>query len=306
MSALISGGGRRRNLVPAEPVDLRLTLGPLRRGRGDPTMRFAADGVWRATRTPHGAATVQLRSAGPVVEATAWGAGAVWALDHVDELIGARDEPSSFRPAHPLVARLHRRLPGLRIPRSRALLEALVPSICEQKVTGLEARRSWYGIVRRWGSPAPGPADLLLPPDPAVLARVPYYELHRCNLERKRADTIRRACALAGRLERLVDGPIEAATARLTTVTGIGAWTAAEVGLVALGDADAVSVGDYHLAHQVCFALAGEARGSDQRMLELLAPFAGHRGRVCRLLVLAGLGPPRRGPRPAPRRIARL
>jgi 3-methyladenine DNA glycosylase/8-oxoguanine DNA glycosylase len=139
-----------------------------------------------------------------------------------------------------------------------------------------------------------------------VLARVPYYELHRCNLERKRADTIRRVCAQARRLERLVDGPIEAATARLTAVAGIGPWTAAEVGLVALGDADAVSVGDYHLPHQVCFALAGERRGSDHRMLELLAPFAGHRGRVCRLVTLAGLGPPRRGPRLAPRHIARI
>ncbi len=299
-------GEERRRIVPSQPIDLPLTLGPLRRGRGDPTMRFAVDGVWRATRTPDGAATVQLRPVGAEIEATAWGPGAAWALHHAGELVGAHDQASAFRPSHPLVARLHRRLPGLRIPRSRALLEALVPSICEQKVTGLEARRSWYGMVRRWGAPAPGPADLRLPPDPALLARLPYYELHRCNVERKRADTIRRVCAQAGRLEPLVQAPVEVATNRLTSVAGVGPWTAAEVGLVALGDPDAVSVGDYHLPHQVCFALAGEPRGSDQRMLELLAPFAGHRARVCRLLVLAGLGPPRRAPRSAPRRIARM
>ena len=67
--------------------------------------------------------------------------------------------------------------------------------------------------------------------------------------------------------------------------------------MVALGDADAVSVGDYHLPNVVAWALAGEPRGDDARMLELLEPYRGHRGRVMRLLLAGGVGPPRRGPR---------
>ncbi len=84
---------------------------------------------------------------------------------------------------------------------------------------------------------------------------------------------------------------------------GIGPWTAAEVGVRALGDADAVSVGDFHLPNLVAYALAGEPRGNDARMLELLEPYRGQRARVMRLLELSGIRPPRYGPRLAPRRI---
>ncbi len=56
----------------------------------------------------------------------------------------------------------------------------------------------------------------------------------------------------------------------------------------------------------VAWALAGEARGTDERMLELLEPYRGQRGRVLRLLELAGVRAPRYGPRMAPRRIERL
>ena len=87
------------------------------------------------------------------------------------------------------------------------------------------------------------------------------------------------------------------ARSRLTALPGVGPWSAAEVAFVALGDADAVSVGDYHLPSLVSFALAGEPRGDDARMLELLEPWRGHRGRVVRLLEAGGVSPPRYGPR---------
>ena len=74
---------------------------------------------------------------------------------------------------------------------------------------------------------------------------------------------------------------------------------------MALGDADAVSLGDYHLPHLVAWALAGKPRGSDELMLELLEPYRGHRGRVLRLLQLAGITAPRFGPRMPLRWIAR-
>ncbi len=88
-----------------------------------------------------------------------------------------------------------------------------------------------------------------------------------------------------------------AARRRLRVIPGVGVWTSAEVALVALGDADAVSVGDYHLKNVASWHLAGEPRGTDERMLELLEPFRPHRGRVLRLLKI-GAGPaPRYGPR---------
>jgi 3-methyladenine DNA glycosylase/8-oxoguanine DNA glycosylase len=75
---------------------------------------------------------------------------------------------------------------------------------------------------------------------------------------------------------------------------------------LALGDPDAVSVGDYHLPHLVCWALAGERRGTDERMLELLEPYRGQRARVALLLEQGGLMQKRRAPRMAARSIAAI
>jgi 3-methyladenine DNA glycosylase/8-oxoguanine DNA glycosylase len=294
-----------RTVRPALPVDLRLTLGPLRRGGSDPCMRFVRGGVWRATRTPEGPVTTQIGADGPAGSLTmrAWGPGAAWALDGFPALIGAGDREEGFDPGPGVVGELHRRMRGLRIPRSGAVVEALVPSILEQKVVGLEAKRSYAALVRALGEPAPGPAGpagpagLTVPPGPEVLAVTPSWTFHRFGVERKRADTIRRACAYAARLEETVAMTPAEAGRRLTALPGIGPWTAAEVAIVALGDVDAVSLGDYHLPHQVAFALAGEARADDARMLELLEPWRGHRGRVIRLIEAAGIQPPRRGPR---------
>ena len=84
---------------------------------------------------------------------------------------------------------------------------------------------------------------------------------------------------------------------RLMSISGIGGWTAAEVGQRALGDADAVSFGDYHLAQQVVHAFTGAMDGTDEQMAELMAPFAGHRYRVQRIVETSGISRPARGPR---------
>ena len=295
-----------RTVRPVLPVDLRLTLFPLRRGRLDPSVRFEPAGVWRATRTPAGPATTHIRVSAAAGTATmrAWGPGAEWALEAFPALIGAGDDAAGFEAGAGLIGELHHRLRGLRIGRTGAVMEALVPSILEQKVVGLEARRSYARLVRSLGEPAPGDSGLFLPPTAKVLAETPSWVFHRANVERKRADTIRRACSYAARLEETVAMAPVNARRRLTALPGIGAWTAAEVAMVALGDADAVSVGDYHLPNQVAWALAGEPRGDDARMLELLEPWRGHRGRVLRLIGAGAGGAPRYGPRMPLRTIA--
>ncbi len=180
-------------------------------------------------------------------------------------------------------------------------MEAAVPSICEQKVTGFEAHRSWRQLVRTYGQQAPGPVELWIPPSGDTLAGVPYYDLHVLGLERKRADTVRRVAAQAHRLDALADGsPGRADRPPHQPCVASDVWTAAEVAMVALGDPDAVSVGDYHLPTMVCQALADEPDGTDERMLELLEPFRGHRGRVARLVMLEGHPRVRRAPAYSP------
>jgi 3-methyladenine DNA glycosylase/8-oxoguanine DNA glycosylase len=302
-----------RTLRTSRPISLRLTLGQLRRGRGDPSMRVGPDGVWRATRSAQGPVTTHITAAGGRLTMRAWGEGAAWALDAFPYLVGAddTDDPLDTMALDPVVADCRRRLPGLRIGRSQAVVEALVPSVLEQKVVGIDAKRSYAHLVRTLGAPAPGPAGaagMRVPPAPATLAATPSYVFHRFGVERKRADTIRVACTYAARLEETVGMAPAAAARRLTALPGVGPWTAAEVGMVALGDPDAVSVGDYHLPNQVAWALAGEPRADDARMLELLEPYRGQRGRVIRL-ILAGAtaaAPPRRGPRMPLRSIASI
>jgi 3-methyladenine DNA glycosylase/8-oxoguanine DNA glycosylase len=286
------------------PLDLRLTIGLHARGPGDPTMRVARASAVRASRTPDGPATVAIEVGGGSIRAEAYGPGAERVLDGLPSFLGLDDDPSALVPVHPLVARLARRLRGLRIGRSGAVMEALVPAILEQKVTGGEASHAYRGLIRRYGEPAPGPLRLRLLPTPETLGALPYHALHPLGVEQRRADVIRRAARIAARLEEAVDMTPDAADVRLRTVAGVGAWTAAEVRARALGDPDAVSVGDFHTKHLVAWTLAAEPRGTDERMLELLEPYRGQRGRVIRLLEASGLGAPRFGPRLTPRSIA--
>jgi len=294
-----------RVVVLERPLDLAATLETLAHGRGDRTIRLARGEAWLAFRTADGPATVRLVHDEPLrLRASAWGPGGERGLAAVPAVIGEQDEPERFVPAHRVLRDLQRRHPGLRLPSSRRVLDALVPSVLEQKVTGTEAFRAYASILRAHGEPAPGPMRLLLPPSPARLASLPYYALHPHGVERRRATVISRAAARAAWLEQAADATD--ARRRLTSMPGIGAWTAAEVLRSAFGDPDAVSVGDFHVPNMVAWALAGEPRGDDARMLELLEPYRGQRGRVQRLLEVGRISAPRYGPRLAPRSIAAI
>jgi 3-methyladenine DNA glycosylase/8-oxoguanine DNA glycosylase len=294
-----------RTLALPPQYDMVGTLAPIGLGRHDPCTRWIDGSYWLAARTPDGAGSLALRRDGALLIATSYGPGAAWLLEHADRIAGLHDDLSAFETMvseHPLVRHLAREHSGLRLAATGLLFHRLLRAVCEQKVTGKEAYGAYARIVRRFGTPAPGPLDggqapgsLLVPPDPDSIAATPYYEFHPLGLEQRRADTLRRAAAHARRLALRVDSA--ALTAGLILIRGIGRWTAAEVSSTVFGDPDAVSVGDYHLPNIVSWALAGEARGTDARMLELLSPFAGQRGRVCRLLVTAGIGAPRFGPR---------
>ncbi|MEU0334283.1 DNA-3-methyladenine glycosylase 2 family protein [Streptomyces sp. NPDC006193] len=294
---------RVRRWTPDGPLDLGLVLGPLRRGPADPTFRATADGsVWRATRTPAGPGTLRVRAYGGEVLGEAWGPGAEWLLEQLPELLGAADDPAAFVPRHRIVALARHRRPGLRLTRTGLVLESLIPSVLEQKVTTDEAYRAWRLLVRRFGEPAPGPAGagerpMFVMPAPRTWALIPSWEWHRAGVDDKRASTVLRAVRVAARLEQAVDMPAEAARARLEVVPGVGPWTSAEVVQRSHGAADAVTVGDLHLPGIVGWALAGDRDADDSVMLRLLEPYAGQRHRAVRLILLSGCVPGRRAPK---------
>ncbi|WP_406420159.1 DNA-3-methyladenine glycosylase 2 family protein [Streptomyces sp. NBC_00873] len=303
-----------RDWTPPGPLDLRLVLGPLRRGPADPTFRIDRDGsVWRATRTPAGPGTLHITDRGGRIEATAWGPGASWLLDQLPALLGAEDDPEAFRPRHRLVAAARHRRPGLRLLRTGLVLESLIPSILEQKVTTDEAYRAWRLLVRTYGTPAPGPAahlfgthGLHVMPDPRTWSLIPSWEWHRAGVDTKRSATILRAVRVARRLEEAATMPLPEAIARLELIPGIGPWTSAETLQRANGDPDAVTVGDLHLPGIIGHALAGNRNADDAEMLTLLTPYEGQRHRATRLILLSGHTPSRRAPRMTRGDIARL
>ncbi|MGN9776585.1 DNA-3-methyladenine glycosylase family protein [Micromonospora sp. H33] len=297
----------RRVLRPPAGYRLAASVRSLTFSPYDPCARVAAGTFWWATRTPAGPATLALRPAAGDLVAEGYGPGADWVVERADAVAGLRDDLSGFAElaaAHPVVAELAARQRGLRMPTTGQVFPRLLRAIFEQKVTGKEAYRAYAATVRHFRAAAPGPVPLLLPPEPAAVAATPYWVFHPFGVEQRRADTLRRAAAVADRLERCADSA--EATRRLTAVAGIGPWTAAEVVRVAYGDPDAVSVGDYHVPNTVAWALAGEPRGDDARMLALLEPFRGHRGRVCVLLEAAGIQAPKFGPRAPIRSFARF
>lgn len=289
-------------VAPYRP-DLGLVLGPFVRGRRDPSWRADPNGSWWwVTRTPDGAASLRLSVARDRVSATAWGEGADWVVAQVPSLLGFDDDLTGFAvDAVPdqLQGAWSRLAERWRVPRSGRVVETLLAAVLEQKVTGVEARRAWRLLVTEMGDPAPGPVPhgMALPPDAQRVRGVPSWTWHRWGVQPPMSATIVRACGAASRLEQCVDLTHDQARSRLMAVPGIGGWTAAEVGSRALGDPDAVSFGDYHLAGHVVYAFTGRRDGTDEQMAQLLEPFVGHRHRVQRLVESSGLTKPARGPR---------
>ncbi len=280
-----------------EPVDLRATLGMLGRGPYDPTTQWDARGLWRTFRTPEGVATARItQQPRGAVSVQAWGPGAEWVIAGAPRLLGAEDDWSGLDvSAHPVLRETKRRNPALRLMTTRRVFEALAPAIIEQKVTSIEAYRSWARLLRRFGEPAPGPGPAMLrvAPSPEVWRRIPSWEWHRAGVDPRRSRTVVEAARVAESLER---SEKDDGSRRLRTVPGIGVWTAAETIQRSHGAPDEVSFGDYHLAHYVGTVLTG-SRVDDDGMRELLEPWTGQRQRVVRLVLASGHPMERHGPR---------
>jgi 3-methyladenine DNA glycosylase/8-oxoguanine DNA glycosylase len=310
-------------LVQERVVDVGASLGWYRVGAGDPTTRISVVGrggtscgqFVRATITPDGPGTIHLAWGAPPpaaavdgvpvaglpgLHARAYGPGASWLLARAASMAGADDpgEPALEAAPHRAVATAARAHRALRWGASGDLYHELLPAILGQRITVREAYAQWRRLCRTISTPAPGPFDgLLLPPAPAVLSRQPSWSLHRLGIERKRAEPMIELAKHPAKLWSWARLPPVSAAAMLRHLPGIGPWTIGTALGPALGDPDAVPVGDYHVKHMVAWALAGEARATDERMLELLEPYRGSRGRVVRLLKMGGNRPPAYGPK---------
>jgi 3-methyladenine DNA glycosylase/8-oxoguanine DNA glycosylase len=279
------------------PYDLGLTTRFLRTGGGDPTFRREPDGFWRASWTPDGPATLRVGSDAEGVWGMAWGPGADAALAAAPRLLGLHEDPWQLD-GHPVVERLLREHPGLRMNDTGDVFEALVITVLQQLVTWEEAVASYRKLVERCGEPAPGPAGLLLPPTPRAVRDASMAALVACGVAERRVQVLRDAASYARRLQGAAEMSSPDAMAHLQKLPGIGPWTASSVLGHRLGRPDVALTGDLHLPRTVAYVLTGRAEGDDEAMLALLAPYEGQIFRVQRLIMMAGPKPPRRSPKP--------
>ncbi|MGH8889987.1 MAG: DNA-3-methyladenine glycosylase family protein [Acidothermaceae bacterium] len=311
MSAATVAGSRHRRYRPVGELDLHLTLAPHMRGRYDLCHRVDSQGAhWRTWRTPDGPVTLRLcadRAAGEI-DVQAWGSGSAWALDGIPALLGSDDDWSALTFTNRLLHETRRRCIGMRLSRSNCVVEALVPAVIEQLVNGVEARRTWNGLLARFGEVAPGPIpfDLRVFPDGATLRQISTWEWHRLGLDGRRRQTVIGVAQVVSRIDQFRSLDIETSARRLASLPGIGEWTVAETLQRSHGSADLVSVGDYHVPNMVGYLFAGRPRSTDDEMLELLEPYRPHRQRVVRLVEATGVGAPRYGPRIAVRDYRRM
>jgi 3-methyladenine DNA glycosylase/8-oxoguanine DNA glycosylase len=303
MSSLPMGGPVviERVWRPPFPLDVRLTLATLRMGSSDPCHRLGEDGaLWRTANMTSGPVTYRLRQGDGTVSAAAWGLGAPELIDGLPRLLGSEDSPESFEARHPLLAAAHRRHRGWRVPSTGRVVDALAGAALHQKVNGRDAGASWSQLVRRHGSPAPGPAEgMRVPPTPEQWLSVPAWDWRRAGVEPAAIRTIRLVASRAAALDRAASVSREDAYRAMLSLPGVGRWTAAEVGCRALGDADALPVGDYHLASLTGHALAGREL-AEQEVEAFYEQWRPQRYRAFHLLELTpSAWPPRRGARMA-------
>ena len=299
------------------PRSLRSTLAAYQAGFGDPTTQLADNQFLHATLTPNGPATLRLGWArdpasvsDPGLVTEAWGPGADWLLARVDRFTGACDRPVRCNDGHPVVERALRLTQHRRIGTSGGLYHLLLPTIIAQRITAGEALKQWQRLVWKLGESAPGPPGIIgqlrLPPSPEALRGRPAWWFHPLGIEAKRAQALTEVARHADKLWSWAQAGADVAATKLALIPGVGPWTIGSVLGPALGDPDAVQVGDFHFPNVVAWALANEPRATDARMLELLEPYRGQRGRVLSAIVSTAGGAPAFGPRKRIVPIARL
>ncbi len=263
------------------------------------TPRFAFDdhSVQLALRTPDGPVGLAIDQLENNIGVRGWGAGAGWIAQRLEDLLGFQDSPEEFQPSDRVVKSLVRRFSGMHLPRLPRVFDRVVQVILLQRVAWRDGIATWKRLVQHLGENAPGPDHLTLPPSPKALASTPYYELVSCGVPHRQARTIQQVAFHVRRIEEAAGQGVESFTKILSAIPGIGPWTIGYLRGSALADADAILPGDFNLRHSVAWVLAGEERAEEERMLELLEPYRGHRFRVIRFVWMKAAKPPRRGPR---------
>ncbi len=197
-------------------------------------------------------------------------------------MLGLHQDPTAFERSlvrHPAFQTLVMARPGLRVPLTANVWEALVWAILGQQVNLAFAYALRRALVGRFGQARH--LGLYSHPGPGDLAGANLEELLALRLSRAKAECLLRVAqaAVSGvlDLEALPDRPATRASARLLAIKGIGPWTAQYVLMRGCGFGDCVPIGDAGLTLALQRHHGLDHRPGLSETAQLLAPFAPHR-----------------------------
>lgn len=285
-----------QKLALPEVYSLRRSLRLLCMGSHDPAMNLEETHANMCFFHPDGNVSVEVTQEESFLHVTLVGPGCDWLLPRLPDYFGLNDNPGAFHPEGK-VARLIAEHEGVHLPRLPVVFHRLVQIVLQQLVSWEDAAAAWRQMTQRFGAAAPGPGELMVGPSPEALKSVGYFDLVECGALPRQARLIIRLATEHRRIERLAAESRTKLAKYLQTLPGIGPWTVQYLLGTAFGDPDAVLTGDYSLPHTVAWFLQQKPRSNDAEMLELLAPYRGHRFRVQHLLLQSGMTAPRRGPK---------
>jgi endonuclease III len=272
--------------VALAPLDVNATFGVHCFGKYDATAFSNKGHFTKCFSVEGGVCVVRVDQVGRGVQVTVEGTGESLVRQALERSLAKNDGHDTFVPKHPLIAKLHMRLSGMRIIEVPWAFDVACQTVLGQRVTAEDAMREFRRIAERYGTKY---QDLVAFPPASLVATMPTWQLEQLGIDPKRA---RAMVALAREVVRRPGfwaSPLLPKV--LASIRGIGPWTIGNIMGFAMGDPDALVLGDLHLPHVVTWALAEEPRGSDERMVELLQPFAGQR--LTRLLTGSNIKVPR-------------
>ncbi len=277
--------------IEVVPINFSRTFSLQNIGPYDPTASLTATRLRKAFFAENGPCVVEMSQAVNGATIVVQGTDNEQVRDILVRGLSRDDGYHSFSPKHPLVGKMHRQLPGLRLFPVPWIFDVACAVVLQQRIRFVDAAKSWRLISNKYGEITP--TGLIAFPPARVVASMETWRFEELGVDGKRTKTL---ILMARELKRhpiTADMAPAAARAILQRIPGVGPWTIDTILGYGLGDSDALPLGDLYLPHVVAYGLTGATRGSDEGMVQLLEPFRGQRFRVVRLLGEARIGPPR-------------
>ena len=258
-----------RNITPVAPFDFELTAGYLTYFQGRYATDSLVDGVYRRLLDLDGQLVLaSVSSLGslekPELSVELQGEGLTSdnvevATDKVAWILGVGQELEPFYASaqgDPAMAAITQRFHGLHMPHTASVFEALVLAILGQQIATNVARIIRTLLIETYGPRQTIDGETYYAfPRPETLAALRVDDLRGMKLSRRKAEYVHGIACTALDDPEFIEGlhhlDDEAVVRQITSLRGVGNWTAQWLLIRALGRPDALPLGDLALRRVV-------------------------------------------------------